>query len=314
MVNKKKLPEYTNMGLTLTPKNGDVRGVLTKYIISTKGKKDLSYEFRYNKNIVPIFLVGGDDEKELPLVKFPLVITTNDVNYIVSNLSGTIKTDLTNSLIASKRNDYVDFEVLRNNLIYMTLSEKDTSYLSAITAQIATSFITKVITQHLRLDVFDSIDLEGAVFYYLINKYTNTDINNESIKTKMINMLSLGYKSKPELAEVVITRLANIDKDASIDKFINAVSTTSTTLQTVDGAAILSMLSNLWFSGSENSTAQMYIGIENFHTMASIIYHTLNTPTGKKSTLFRMLNDSKRSLRIDHFNSSINEIIKDVTI
>ena len=314
MVNKKKLPEYTNMSLTLMPRNSDVKGLLTRFIVSTKGKRDLSYEYRYNKSIVPIFLVGKEDEKELPLVKFPLVINTNDVNYIVSNLSGTIKAEVADNLRASKRNDYVDFETLRNNLVYMSLADKDTSYLAAITAQIATSFLSKVLTQHLRLDVFDSIDLEGAIFYYLINRYTDDVISNESIKTKMINMLSLGYKSKPELAESVISKLSTIDKDANIEVYINNVSDSSNSLKAIDGAAILSMLSNLWFSGSENSTAQMYIGVENFHTMASIIYHTLNTPTGKKSTLFRMINDSKRSLRVDHFNSSINEIIKDLTI
>jgi hypothetical protein len=308
----KSLPEDTGLGISLLPKNSNIKNDYLKHIISNKSKYDLGYEFRYNRDIIPVFIVGREEEKELPLIRFPIVVTTNDVNYIVSNLMGTTKSDLSNSLLSSKKTDFVDFETTRNMLMYYSLAEKDVSYLVSMTAQLATSVLTKVISQHLRLDTFSTIDLEGAVFYYFLNRYG--EFNNESIKTKMLNLLSIGYRNNVNAVDICIRNLSNLDKDSSISDFINANAGDNNTLRNIDTKAILSMLSNLWFSGSENSAIQMYMAIENFHTMAAILHHTLVTPTGKKTTLNKMLMDAKRSLRIDNFLSDISGKIKDSTI
>ena len=307
-----RLPENTGLGISLLPKNSNIKSDYLKHIITNKSKYDMGYEFRYDKNNIPVFITGREEEKELPLVRFPIVINTNDINYIVSNLMGTTKSDLSNSLLSSKKTDYVDFETVRNMLMYYSLSNKDVSYLVSMTAQLATSVLTKIISQHLRLDTFASVDLEGAVFYYLLSRYG--EFNNESIKTKMLNLLSIGYRNNINAVDICIRNLSNLDKESSISDFINANAGDNNTLKNIDTKSILSMISNLWFSGSENSAIQMYMAIEDFHTMTAILYHSLNTPTGKKTTLNRMLMDAKRSLRIDNFLSDVSGKIKDNTI
>lgn len=308
----KSLPEDTGLGISLLPKNSNIKSDYLKHIINNKSKYDMGYEFRYDKNNIPVFITGREEEKELPLIRFPIVVSTNNINYIVSNLMGTTKSDLSNSLLASKRTDYVDFETVRNMLMYYSLADKDVSYLVSMTAQLATSILTKIVTQHLRLDTFASIDLEGAIFYYLLSRYG--EFNNESIKTKMLNLLSLGYRNNVNAVDICIRNLSNLDKGASISEFINANAGDNNTLKNIDTKSILSMISNIWFSGSENSAIQMYMAIEDFHTMTAILYHTLVTSTGKKTTLNRMLMDAKRSLRIDNFLSDIAGKIKDNTI
>lgn len=307
-----RLPENTGLGISLLPKNSNIKSDYLKHIISNKAKYDFSYEFRYDKENIPVFITGRDEEKELPLVRFPIVVTTNDVNYIVSNLIGTEKSDLTNSLLASKKTDFVDFETVRNMLVFYSLAGKEVSYLVSMTAQLATSLITKIVSQHLRLDTFSTVDLEGAVFYYFLNRYG--EFNNESIKTKMLNLLSIGYRNNVNAVDICIRNLSNLDKDSSISDYINANAGDDNTLKHIDTKSILSMLSNIWFSGSENSAVQMYMAIEDFHTMTAILYHALTTPTGKKTTANRILMDAKRSLRIDNFISDISGKIKDSTI
>lgn len=309
---KNRLPENTGIGISLLPKGSNIKADYLKHIINNKSKYDLGYEFRYDKDNIPVFIVGREEEKELPLIRFPIVVTTNDVNYIVSNLMGTTKSDLSRSLLDSKKTDFVDFETVRNMLMYYSLAEKDVSYLVSMTAQLATMLITKVVSQHLRLDTFSTVDLEGAVFYYFLNRYG--EFNNESIKTKMLNLLSIGYRNNTNAVDICIRNLSNIDKDSSISDFINANAGDNNTLKNIDTKSILSMLSNVWFSGSENSAMQMYMAIEDFHTMTAILYHTLTTPTGKKTTLNRILTDAKRSLRIDNFLSDVSGKIKDCTI
>lgn len=307
-----RLPENTGLGISLLPKNSNIKSDYLKHIISNKAKYDFSYEFRYNKEIIPVFITGREEEKELPLVRFPIVVTTNDVNYIVSNLMGTTKSDLSNSLLSSKKTDFVDFEVVRNMLMFYSLADKEVSYLVSMTAQLATSLITKIVSQHLRLDTFSTVDLEGAVFYYFLNRYG--EFNNESIKTKMLNLLSIGYRNNVNAVDICIRNLSNLDKDSSISDYINANAGDDNTLKHIDTKSILSMLSNIWFSGSENSAIQMYMAIEDFHTMTAILYHALTTPTGKKTTVNRILMDAKRSLRIDNFISDVSGKIKDSTI
>ena len=309
---KNRLPENTGIGISLLPKGSNIKADYLKHIINNKSKYDLGYEFRYDKDNIPVFIVGREEEKELPLIRFPIVVTTNDVNYIVSNLMGTTKSDLSRSLLDSKKTDFVDFETVRNMLMYYSLAEKDVSYLVSMTAQLATMLVTKVVSQHLRLDTFSTVDLEGAVFYYFLNRYG--EYNNESIKTKMLNLLSIGYRNNTNAVDICIRNLSNIDKDSSISDFINANAGDNNTLKNIDTKSILSMLSNVWFSGSENSAMQMYMAIEDFHTMTAILYHTLTTPTGKKTTLNRILTDAKRSLRIDNFLSDVSGKIKDCTI
>lgn len=309
---KNRLPENTGIGISLLPKGSNIKADYLKHIINNKSKYDLGYEFRYDKDNIPVFIVGREEEKELPLIRFPIVVTTNDVNYIVSNLMGTTKSDLSRSLLDSKKTDFVDFETVRNMLMYYSLAEKDVSYLVSMTAQLATMLVTKVVSQHLRLDTFSTVDLEGAVFYYFLNRYG--EFNNESIKTKMLNLLSIGYRNNTNAVDICIRNLSNIDKDSAISDFINANAGDNNTLKNIDTKSILSMLSNVWFSGSENSAMQMYMAIEDFHTMTAILYHTLTTPTGKKTTLNRILTDAKRSLRIDNFLSDVSGKIKDCTI
>lgn len=307
----KKLPENTGIGKSLLPKNSNIKEEYIKYILANKSTLQFSYEFNYDKNNIPVFIIGKDIEKELPLVRFPIVVTTNNVNYIVTNLVGGVKSDVSRSLIDSKRTDYVDFEAVRNILIYQTIAEKDTSYLVTLTAQLATAVITKIVSQHLRLDTFNTIDLEGAVFYYLLTRYGT--FSDDSIKTKMLNMLSIGYRNNSNAVNIIIDKLSKVDKDSNLSTFINTVAN-SATLAQIDNSAILAMISNIWFSGSENSSMHLYMAIEDFHTMTSILYHSINTPTGKKTLLAKIINDNKRSLRIDQFNSTIDGLIKDNTM
>lgn len=126
-------------------------------------------------------------------------------------------------------------------------------------------------------------------------------------------MLSIGYRNNSNAVNIIIDKLSKVDKDSNLSTFINTVAN-SNTLAQIDNSAILAMISNIWFSGSENSSMHLYMAIEDFHTMTSILYHSINTPTGKKTLLAKIINDNKRSLRIDQFNSTIDGLIKDNTI
>ncbi len=307
----RKLPEETGLGVALLPKNTNVRTEYINFIIANKNTFDYGYEFNYDKDNKPIFITGRENEKGLPLLRFPIVVKTNNVNYIISNLTGTVKAEASRSLLDNKRNDYVDFETTRNLLLFHTLSNKDISYLATLTAQIATTVITKIVSQNLRLDTFNTIDLEGAVFYYFATTYGA--FTDDAIKTKMLNLLSLGYRNNPSSVKYAIDNLSTVEKGSSLAAFIRA-NGSSASLTSIEDKAILAMLSNMWFSGSENSSSQVFMGVEDLHTMASMIYHTLTTATGKKSLLFRIINDAKKNLRVDQFISSVDGLKREYTI
>ena len=88
---KVKLPQEATFNKVKYGDLSKVRGQLLKYIIENKARGEFSYEFRYDKENIPVFITGKELEKELSIVRFPLVIRSNDVNYIVSNVVGSVK-------------------------------------------------------------------------------------------------------------------------------------------------------------------------------------------------------------------------------
>lgn len=308
-----KLPSETSLGLSLLPKSSNVTKDLAEYIIKNRGNGYFSYEFNYDKGSIPVFITGTEDEKSLPFVRFPLVIRTNDINYIVSNITGSVKSEVGTSIIKNKRNDHVDFEVVRNLTIYQTLADNDLNNLMSMTAQLATVWLVRILRNHLRLNTFDETDVEGAIFNYFIKSYI-TDIKEDSIRVKMMNLLSLAYKNNLSNTDSVLNKLSTVTANSDIATYINNACPDNAILSKIDTKTILSLISNNWYSGSDNSNIQIFMATENFHTMCGILYHASYTATGKKTLLGRMLLDTKKLTRLDQFIDSVNSLIKDNTI
>ncbi len=310
---KLKLPQDSKFNVV---KYGDLskpRSDLLKYIIENKSKVDFTFEFRYSKDVVPVFITGTELEKELPMVRFPLVVTTNDVSYIVSNLVGAVRSNIENGLIKDKRTDYVDYEVCRNVLVYNTLKDKDLSFLITIASQLATFWIKDVLTKNFRLDIFESNDIEGAIFYYFLVNFI-PDITTDGIKQKFLNNLSIAYNNNINSVNIIVDKLKTLDKStATLEQYIHLVASTET-MKAIELVNISTLLGNKWFSGSNGSQFDIFSSLDNVHTLMAIMYHSLNTVTGTKTALGRFLKDNKRMLKIDSFLSGIENLIKDVTI
>lgn len=306
-----KLPEETSYA-TITMPKGDIKKTLTEYIIKNRYSSNLGFEFSYSKNINPVFITGKDKEENIPLVKFPVVVTTNNISYIVSNLLGSMKAEITNdSIFESKRSDYVDFETMRNMLVYYTLSNQDIDMVASYTAQIATIWLSKTIKNYLRLDHNTEADVEIALFIYFIRQFT-LNTSNEQIKQKVNNFLSTKWKSANEMIDINIARLDSVDLD--MGTYIRTIANDHPATAKLETSTINSFISNNWYSGADSSNIQIFIATENLHTMASIIYHASETATGKKSLLGRLLSDYKRSIKIEDLIHILKQMIKDRTI
>lgn len=305
-----KLPEETNVALSMPLSMSDRSDLLT-FIITNRSKKDLGYEFKYSKTANPVFLTGKEEGVNLPVFRYPVVSITNGITYIISNLSGTLKQDLADSLLKSKRTDYVDFETLRNMLVYYTVSAKDIDSIATYTAQLATMWIVKTLKNQLRLDIFSETELEGAVFNYFIRSYIAI-INKDTLVTKMTNLLSGAYRGSIAKAGEMIDKLDSVPLD--IGQYINAICTDHKILSTIETKNILSIISTHWYSGADASSLQVFMAIENLHTMTSIIMHAIETPTGKSTVLGRMIQDNRKMTKIEQLVASINAIRKEHTM
>lgn len=308
-----KLPEETTLGRSLLPKNSDNTKDILEFIITNKSKPYFTYEYKYNNSNIPVFITGVNTENALPFIKFPVVLRTNNINYIVSNITGSTKSDLTNSIMKSKRNDNVDFEVVRNITIFQTLEDKDMNSLMSITAQLATIWITRTLRNQLRLDLYSEGDVEGAVFNYFIKCYL-PEIKTETVKIKMMNFLSLHYKNNNGNCDRVLELLKEVPANTTMQEYIRAACPDHPILSKIEDKAILAMIGNNWFSGVDNSNIQVFLSIENFHTMCGILYHSANTVSGSKSILGRLLKDNKRISKLDQFIDTVSGLMKDNSI
>ena len=306
-----KTPEETSYGGIILPKT-DIKKPILDYIIRNKNSIDFSYEFLYGKNTKPVFLIGSEAEEKIPLLRIPVVVSTNGIDYVVSNMTGSLRAEIVdNSIMKSKRSDYVDFEVVRNMMIYYTLSNQDIENIATISAQIATLWITKNIKNFLRVDTSVEFDIEGALFIYFLRQYLSNPTNDE-IKTKMSSYLSINWRNASEYIDGVLEKL----KDTPLDMgaYIRALVDSHPTVSKIDTTTINSFISTQWYSGSDSSNIQIYIATENLHTMCAIIYHAMETSTGKKTTLSRTINDYKRSLRTDDLIYALKQMIKNKTV
>lgn len=306
-----KIPEETSYAIITMPK-GDIRKMLIDYIIKNRYSSNLGFEFRYNKNINPVFLTGIEKEENIPLVKFPLVVTTNNVNYIVSNVLGSLKSEIVNeSLLESKRSENVDFETMRNLLVYYTLSNQDIDMVATYTAQIATMWISKTIKNYLRLDPNTESDVEIALFVYFIRQYI-LDVSKEQLKQKINTFLGAKWRAANDMIDIVLNRLDGIELD--MGAYIRTIANDHPATAKIETSTINSFIGNNWFSGSDNSNIQIYIATENLHTMTAIIYHAAWTNTGKKTLLGKLINDYKRSIKIDELLHILKQMLKDRTL
>jgi len=285
------------------------RQAIIKYILEGKNRERLTYGVSYDDGVVPIFIIGVD-KTDIPALPYPYVIESNNTKYIVSNLVGMIKsTMIDDSLIASRKSDAVYFELMRSILTFKTLTDETPSVLVTITAQVLTIWIREELKRKYKLDVIDTADVEGAVFYYLLKQF-DPDMDMSTVKTKMSNYLSGAYRGSGSNIDRVIDRLKDVE--GNISTYISALSD-SVTLQNLDMRAILSSVDSGWYSGGMSSNLQIYAMIEDFHTAAAIIYHTLNTPTGKKTKLAGLLDNQKRIVKIDQleniFDKMMNEYV-----
>lgn len=303
-----KIPEETSYARLTMPK-GDVKKQIIEYIIKNRNNTNLGFEFTYNNKISPVYLIGKESEENIPLVKYPMVLEFNGMSYVVSNLMGSIKSELTDgSLIKSKRSDYVDFETMRNVLVYSTLANQDIDMIASYTAQIATIWVTKTIKNYLRLDPNTESDVEAALFIYFIRRYI-ADVSNDSILKMMNNYLNAKWKTAYDTINVVLTRLEGIELD--MGAYIRTIANEHPATVKLETVTINSFISNNWYSGSDSSNIQIYIATENIHTMASIFYHAEQTPMGKKTILGRLLNDYKKSMRIDDLIGLLKQKLKE---
>ena len=300
-----KLPEETSYAIITMPK-GDIKKRMIEYIIRSRASKELGFEFIYGKTVKPVFIVDG--EGDIPLVRFPIVVETNNVSYVVSNLVGSLKSEfIDDSILKAKRSDYVDFETMRNVLVYNTLAKQDMDSIATYTAQLATMWISKTIKNHMRLDVNVSSDVEGALFIYFIRQYIS-GVTNAEIKTKMNNFLTGKWRVANEVIDDVLARLdtANLD----MGEYVRIIANDHPATSKMDTSLINSFISSNWYSGADSSNIQIFIATENLHTMASIFYHCMETPTGKKSVLGRLLIDHKRISRLDDLIDGLKQTYK----
>lgn len=309
---KVKLPQEATFNKVKYGDLSKVRGQLLKYIIENKARGEFSYEFRYDKENIPVFITGKELEKELSIVRFPLVIRSNDVNYIVSNVVGSVKSVIETGLLKDRRTDYVEYEACRNVLVYNTLIEKDLSYIITIASQLATLWIKDTLTKNYRLDVFESNDIEGALFYYFLVNFI-PDITEDMLTQKFLNNLSVAYSGNIGNTESIISKLSKLDRGLSLSETINAISTTKT-MKEIENINIYSILNNKWYSGSDGSQYDIFASMDNLHTMIAIMYHALVTITGNKTPLGRFLKDHKRMLKSDNFISGVKNLMEDAMI
>ena len=300
-----KLPEETSYAIITMPK-GDIKKRMVEYIIRSKTSKEMGFEFIYGKTVKPVFII--DNEVDIPLVRFPIVVETNNISYVVSSLVGSLKNEIIDdSVLKSKRSDYVDFETMRNVLIYNTLAKQDMDALATYTAQLATIWISKTIKNHMRLDVNVSSDVEGALFIYFLRQYI-AGVTDAEIKTKINNFLTGKWRVANDIIDDVLAKLdtANLD----MGEYIRIIANDHPATSKLDTSLINSFISSNWYSGADSSNIQIFIATENLHTMASIFYHCMETPTGKKSLLGRLLLDHKRISRLDDLIDGLKQIYK----
>lgn len=300
-----KLPEETSYAIITMPK-GDIKKRMVEYIIRSKASKEMGFEFIYGKTVKPVFII--DNEVDIPLVRFPIVVETNNISYVVSSLVGSLKNEIIDdSVLKSKRSDYVDFETMRNVLIYNTLAKQDMDALATYTAQLATIWISKTIKNHMRLDVNVSSDVEGALFIYFLRQYI-AGVTDAEIKTKINNFLTGKWRVANDIIDDVLAKLdtANLD----MGEYIRIIANDHPATSKLDTSLINSFISSNWYSGADSSNIQIFIATENLHTMASIFYHCMETPTGKKSLLGRLLLDHKRISRLDDLIDGLKQIYK----
>lgn len=304
-----KLPEETSVAMSIPISTSDKTALLS-YIIKNKSNIDLGYEFRYSKKTSPVFITGNETEP-LPVFRYPIVLNTNNVDYITSNLAGSLKQDLTDSLMKSKRTDYVDFETLRNMLVSYTVENKDIDNIATYTAQLATMWITKTLKNQFRLDPVTELELEGAVFNYFIRSYISV-LKKDTIVTKMTNLLSHNYRGSIALASGIVDRLDNVELD--IGAYIRTICSEHKLLSTIETKVILAAISRHWYSGTDTSNMQIFMAVENLHTMTAILVHAIESPTGKTSILGRMIQDSKKMNKTEQLVAAIQAIRKEHTV
>lgn len=125
----------------------------------------------------------------------------------------------------------------------------------------------------------------------------------------MNNFLTGKWRVANEVIDNVLARLdtANLD----MGEYVRIIANDHPATSKMDTSLINSFISSNWYSGADSSNIQIFIATENLHTMAeSIFYHCMETPTGKKSVLGRLLLDHKRISRLDDLIDGLKQTYK----
>lgn len=306
------IPEDTEIGKALIPK-GNIKLQIAEQLI--KSNEDRSYEFRFkDPKVVPIFIRGLDSEKDIPLIKFPLVIKTANTTRVVSNIVGAVKQEVGRGLIESKRTDYVDFEVVRTILTCYTVAGLSIPVsLRNTTSLLATKWFTTQLISSLRLDTLTASDLEIAVSIYFYKKYSEVKLKDTIILDRL-SASTGGPTNRPYSYLNDKLSLANeLNDNATLSQYINKICSEHKILSRIDDKAILAVVVPTWYSGSDSSNVQILLGLENLHTMTAIMYHSYTTATGKKTALGRLLQSMNKaySNSAEMLSGYVKDILKD---
>lgn len=301
-------PEDLSINKASSPITTDIKRNYLTYLITNSGT--YSYDIKYDSKNIPVFIVGNEKEKELAVVPYPFVLTTNGMNYIISNARGIVRADISNSLYASKKSDTVDFEVVRNMMLFMSTAGKDFSGISSIVAQLATIWVKHHMILKLRISGMEAVTLEALLYTFFIRHYSQDELSRDELRTKLSVYLSILYRNNFDLIDSILDKIYALPVDSMIPDYIDATFEKGF-LTKIDMKPIYAMLTGTWYTGTGYDFQNIVAAVTDVHTMTAILYHAITTKVGRDTSLGRLLKDNTKFSKLDVFRSDIDNKLSD---
>lgn len=309
------LPEKTSIG-TLSFKDIEkTKKEIMEYIIRFKDKLNLSYEYRYENKYVPIYITGrNSDEENLPIFKHPIVIMSNNVTYIVTNLRGIVYSDRVENTISDvKRNQLsVDIEIIRNVLLYSTLNNNSVN--SSLVSMVGKPFalwVKSLLTNSFRLDPREMYTVEGVLYHYFISSNI-PNVGIDKIKDKMVRYLSPIYRDR-QFLDFVVDGLNNtpVNVHDLVDNL--KVKVESGKLNNLSANILLPLVADSW-NISDIGNELCVMSLESSETFIALVKESTTRLVSGKTKISKILEDNKRNYEKDNIDKVVEDILNNVTL
>lgn len=279
--------------------------------------EDLSYEFSCNDINVVVITGKNQEEKELPVLNFPLKIEslTGNNSTLVFDVRKYVqknpKAFLNVEDIVTNKMEY-EYSLIKFLLtLDYNVDETNVEKIKNESILVFRKWLVSIFAMNFNLNTAELIKLEIILVYYYTVICDTTEKENELSKNKFIARTTKKIKyglSEEDISSVINKTETHFPKTVhDLIKMIT-LGVDSPKLKGLDLGGLSAVIKNSWFS--TNPFEVLYI-FENPQTLGAMIYASINNKGYSKTSFTNLTNKWSKDIEEDGFTKNIKRLSKE---